>query len=351
MRSARLNVISKIADLAAQNDVLHVVVAGDVWDQQIPAEQTIRQPLDIMGKAAQITWWLLPGNHDPARENGLWDRIVSMGCPDNVKLMLVPQPYEVQPGVFFLPAPWVSKNPGTDNTIWMDTADLPDEAIRIGVAHGSMRDFGGDASQKCTISVFDRIKDARLDYLALGDWHGCMAIHERIHYPGTPEADLFASKDPGWILLVTLSAAGAAPKVEPLRTAEHHWVSHSIEVFPGSQLSDILTPLMDAHIPAHKTLLRVSFKGELPVDEYSAFRAAIADVKASYAYFEADLSELHPLLSVDDLDDLDLAGSLRMSAEALLAQKDNPDATPHEAGIAARALDLLLTYSRREPAP
>ena len=351
MRKARLNVISKIADLAVQHDAFHVVVAGDVWDQQLPAEQTIRQPLDIMGGASQVTWWLLPGNHDPARENGLWDRIRSMGCPANVKLMLTAEPFEAQDNVFFLPAPWTSKNPGADNTGWMDRAELPSGALRIGVAHGSMTDFGGDAAQKCTISVFERVRDAGLDYLALGDWHGRMAINERIHYPGTPETDLFASKDPGWVLLVTLPGRGELPSAVPLRTAEHHWASASLDILPGSQVSVILDGLMDTEIPAHKTLIRTVFKGQLPIDEYTAFQTDIAAAKASYAYFDADVSELHPLLSVDDLDDLDLAGSLRMSAEALIDLKNSPETSGSEAKIAARALDLLLTYSRPAQTP
>ena len=49
-------------------------------------------------------------------------------------------------------------------------------AFRIGLAHGAVTDFT-DAGANIPP---DRDRSARLDYLALGDWHGRMQIGPRV---------------------------------------------------------------------------------------------------------------------------------------------------------------------------
>lgn len=346
LRKARLDMIANLAQLAKAQGVAHILVAGDVWDQEIPSDQTVRQPLDIMRDAGHVTWWLLPGNHDPARDNGLWARIEAMGCPGNVRPMLSAEPIEVAMGVYLLPSPWVSKNPGYDNTTWMDAAQIPDGSIRIGIAHGSVTDFGGDAGQKCVVSAFERVKTANLDYLALGDWHGRVSLGDRVGYSGTPETDSFASKEPGWALIVEIEGQGQIPKVQPYRITSHHWAKLDETVFPGMKAEDILDKLIHDDTPRHQTLVRLSLEGQLPILEYTEMKRSIAEAEASFAYFYTDLTNLHPILKIDDLDDLDLAGSLRLTAEKLMDAKDDENLSHQDRADAARALDLFLSFSQ-----
>lgn len=346
LRKARLEMIANLAQLAKEQQVAHVVVAGDVWDQEIPSDQTIRQPLDIMGDAAHVTWWLLPGNHDPARENGLWTRIEAMGCPHNVRPMLSAKPIEATTGVYLLPSPWVSKNPGYDNTTWMDAAVTPDGSIRLGIAHGSVTDFGGDAGQKCVISAFERVQAANLDYLALGDWHGLVSLGDRVGYSGTPETDSFASKEPGWVLIVEIDGQGQIPTIQPYRITRHHWAKFDKTVLPGMMAEDIFGQLTHEDAPRHQTLVRLKLEGQLPISEYTEMKRSIADAKASFAYFDSNLTNLHPILEIDDLDDLDLAGSLRLTAERLMDAKNDESLSQQDRADAARALDLFLSFSQ-----
>ena len=59
----------------------------------------------------------------------------------------------------------------------------------------------------------DRAATARLDYLALGDWHGTRRIDARTWYSGTPEPDRFKANEPGNVLQVDIARAGAEPIV------------------------------------------------------------------------------------------------------------------------------------------
>ena len=80
-----------------------------------------------------------------------------------------------------------------------------------------------------TRSTADRAAAARLDYLALGDWHGTLEIAPRTWYAGTPEPDRFRANDAGNVLLVELDEPGAparghapahgAPRLAPARAS------------------------------------------------------------------------------------------------------------------------------------
>ena len=105
LRLARQAVITRIAEAARIHKAKHVLVAGDVWDSAIPSNATLRQPLAIMGEAADIHWWLMPGNHDPDGTDGLWDRIDAIKA-ENIHALREAKPVEIDAGVFVLPAPW-----------------------------------------------------------------------------------------------------------------------------------------------------------------------------------------------------------------------------------------------------
>src|SRR5690606_31070946 len=101
-----------------------------------------------------------------------------------------PEPIELAANVLLLPAPCTTRRPGRDLTEWMDIAGTADGAIRIGLAHGAIRDFSEDSATSEIIAP-NRADRAGLNYLALGDWHGAMRVDPRTWYSGTPEQDRF----------------------------------------------------------------------------------------------------------------------------------------------------------------
>jgi len=94
--------------------------------------------------------------------------------------------------------------------------------VRIGLAHGGVRGFGSEGQTGREIIPPDRAQSARLDYLALGDWHARAKISPRCFYPGTPEPDRHKSGARGQVLAVTLEA-GQSPKVTDIATANFDW--------------------------------------------------------------------------------------------------------------------------------
>lgn len=161
----------------------HVLVAGDVFDCPEPGDRVLRSALTKMAASAEIRWWLLPGNHDPARTDGVWTRL-TRDPPSNVSALLTPEPVEAEPGAWILPAPLTHRQSGADATNWFDAAATPPGVLRIGLAHGSVQGFGAETPNNPIAP--DRARRAGLNFLALGDWHGQLQIDAFTWYSGAP---------------------------------------------------------------------------------------------------------------------------------------------------------------------
>ena len=112
LSAARFSAIKRIAAIAAAHGARHVLVAGDVFDAEDLPNATLRRALERMADHARVQWLLLPGNHDPARPGGVWDRIQRFGVPANITVITAEAPVAMADGVVLLPAPLTSKNPG-----------------------------------------------------------------------------------------------------------------------------------------------------------------------------------------------------------------------------------------------
>jgi hypothetical protein len=73
------------------------VLAGDVYDIEEPSELTLGRPIEAMRGFPTIAWHLMPSNHDSARSEGIWARLIDRGLPDNVVLHLEARPAVLGP--------------------------------------------------------------------------------------------------------------------------------------------------------------------------------------------------------------------------------------------------------------
>ena len=61
---------------------------------------------------------------------------------DSLIVMSEAQPHALEPGVWLLPAPLAHRLNLDDPTEAFDAMETPGARLRIGLAHGSIRDFG-----------------------------------------------------------------------------------------------------------------------------------------------------------------------------------------------------------------
>jgi DNA repair exonuclease SbcCD nuclease subunit len=341
LAEARHDAIGRLATVARKAGTAHILIAGDVFDTETPSDPVLRQALSAMAEDAGLQWWLLPGNHDSLGAEMLWDRILS-DAPGNVHPLTEAKPVELCTGVTLLPVPVTRRYPGIDLTDSLDSVSTPEGAIRIGLAHGSVVGFDEDAEG--TIRP-DRDRLARLDYLALGDWHGTKEVTPRTRYSGAPEYERFRHNGRGGCLVITLDGAGAVPKVERVEIGRYLWATLTLPLLPGQDAATALQACLPAS-GRRDTLLSLRAEGRVRLSDQAALREAAELVAPEFGYFSLSTDALETDFDAADLDAIDRGGALRHAAETLRAEAIDATLPEHDRRLATAALNRLYGYLR-----
>ena len=340
---ARHAAIDSLSAAARKHDAGHVLIAGDLFDTETPSNQVWRQALAAIAAAADIQWWIIPGNHDSLAAEALWD-LVRAQSPSNMHLCDASEPVEIAPGAVLLPSPVPSRSPGRDATEWMPGCTTPEGSLRIGLAHGGIVTFGSEDDGAETISP-DRVSSAGLDYLALGDWHGFMRVGDRTFYSGSPERDRFKHRGQGICLAVTIPGPGAVPKVAEFVTGRFDWHDIHLPLTPEQDVTEALaTALPEGGTARRDMLVRVRASGWTRLPKRKELSQAAEDAAPEFGYFELSDAELATECVPEDLDDIAQGGALRMAAEALYGTAKDGSISAEDRAIAEAALRRLYSY-------
>ena len=337
LREARHGAIARLANAARAGGSNLVLLAGDTFDAETPAPETLRQALRAMGDQGDLTWILLPGNHDSLAASELWRRI-AQDAPPNLRAITSDAPLEISVGHWLLPAPCTQRRPGRDLTEAMSAA-TPEGARRIGLGHGGITNFSRDEESAGVIPP-DRAVRSGLDYLALGDWHGQMQVNRSTWYSGTPEPDGFKHDIPGAALQVTLDGPA---QVTPVETAQFRWRRPEMDLVPGDNITARLAEMVSV-TDARDCLLRLTVKGRLPLADRALLASKLDAIAPEFGWFEADLSALAIETMPEDLDEIDRAGALRQAAEELLAEARDITLPKADRDTASAALARLYSF-------
>lgn len=345
---ARFHAVERLAALAVEHAVDSVLVAGDVFDAQTVSDKTIRRLFNAMQGYAG-PWVLLPGNHDAALTESVWTRAHRLGAiPPNVLPCLEPAPRVVAGKFAVLAAPLVQRHTYGDLTEVFVTAETPADLPRIGLAHGAVQGVLADDIDSANPIAGDRAATARLDYLALGDWHGSKRIDERTWYAGTPETDRFKANDSGQALLVSIESRGATPDVQTLRTGRYRWHQTEIRLAVPTDL-DVALEALAASGGDDVLQLRVSGVSDLHGQRrlQQAVDAARARVRA--LMYEAQDLRLEP--TGEDIAALHADGYVGEVLRQLREEQSGPQAERARDAlvILARMLDELSGRSGAKP--
>lgn len=345
LRRQRLATVRRIAELAQAERVDAVLVAGDVFDSSEVSDETVRRCLNAL-EPYPGPWVMLPGNHDPAIAAGIWSRMARLGRPDGLVAAVEPQPILLaEERVAVLPAPLMRRHESLDLTAWFDGAETPAGAVRIGLAHGCVMNRLPEASEAPNQIADDRAERARLDYLALGDWHGTIEIAPRTWYAGTPEPDRFRNNDAGNVLIVTIEGPGMTPRVERRTVGHYRW--HALEIalgadHPAQAVADRLAGLPKE---PDRSVVSITLRGSCSLTDRQTIDAELARQAARFLYFESDDGGLYSEPSDDELDAIDTGGFVRVAVDRLrdMARAGSGD----EAQRARAALLRLYREYRR----
>ncbi len=341
VRDARLQVIRRIGEIAREEEAAFVVVAGDVFEHHGLKPDTVHKALDAMASIG-VPVFLLPGNHDPWTPHSLWrSRRWASEWPDNVTLLGDREPVEGPGGAWLFPCPLLERHTLDDPTEHLSAELGPSDVVRIGIAHGGVREIleglrGGDDEQARTNEVSaDAAERGDLYYLALGDWHSPLQVGDRTWYSGTPEPTRFKERDPGHVLVVDIAKHGATPEVRPVRVAGLAWLKHEFELDDADDIPPV-TDWLDGLPDKAETLVELTLAGGLDATDRAALQQALARARARLRVLSVRDDALRARMADEDLDAIATEGWVREVIDVL--RSDEPGGSR---AAADRALHLL----------
>ena len=347
---ARIDAVRRIGALAVEEECAFVVVCGDVFETNQVSRQVVERSLGAMAAAPEVTFYLLPGNHDPLDAASVYrSPTFSKHRPANVVVLEDSEPVEVAPGVELIAAPWFNKHPLSDLVAGACEGLEPTGEVRIVAGHGALDSFSPDPNHPALISapgLEERLAVGTIHYVALGDRHSTTEVgqSERIWYAGAPEPTDYNETDPGNVLVVELDAAGVQVRVQPVGL---WWFVRRTWELAGDRDVDHLAGWLDGLQNIERTILKLALVGQVSLTQKARIESLLDRHAQRFAALETweRRSELVVLPDGADLDDLGLSG---FAAEALDDLRGlATDADEGRAVVAQDALALLHRLARQ----
>ena len=332
---SRLRAIARLGDLATETGAEFIVVAGDVFDANALAAQTMGRALEALG-ALPVPVYLLPGNHDALLPGAALERA---GQRDNITVLSDSTPIEVRPGVELVGAPLLARY-ATEDLAAKALAELePTDSIRVLVAHGQCEDRSGENKpDRIDLPGLEAAAAAgTIDYVAMGDTHSAGPIGNsgRVWFSGAPEVTDFHDRregveggevNSGKALVVEIdkrSADDVDVKVDERVTGEWTFDALHWEVSDGADVEELLAQL-DAYPEKARTVVKYSIAGTLGLEATRALEEGFASRENIFgALYERErLMDLHLEPSDEELEDLPLSGYAREAMSELLGSPD-----------------------------
>ena len=345
---ARIDAVRRIGALAEEEECGFVVVCGDVFESNQVSRQVVVRALDAIAATPAVTFYLLPGNHDPLDAASVYKSpTFSNHRPANVVVPENSEPVEVAPGVELVAAPWFNKHPLVDLVAGACEGLEPTGGIRIVAGHGALDSLSPDRNNPALIGLErleGRLGAGSIHYVALGDRHSTTEVgrSERIWYAGAPEPTGYDETDPGNVVVVELDAAEARVGVEVRAVGVWRFVPREWELSSDRDI-ERLAEWLGGLAYKERTILKLALVGQVSLAQKARLDSLLDDHADLFAALESweHRSDLAVLPDGADVDDLGLSG---FAAEALDDLRGL--ATGDDEGRAVVAQDALVLLHR-----
>jgi hypothetical protein len=353
LRQERFVAVDRIGAAARACKAAAVLVAGDVFHSNEVEDKWIVEALRAIGGIGAPVL-AIPGNHDHAGAGSVWERrAFTQNQPK-----LAPNLTLVRDALTKLPVGDVDViaqpvRQRFDQIALADLAAAPSESgrARIGLVHAATLSFDEDGAGRALQPLGGEA--AKLDYLALGDFHRqqqvaglpCLAW-----YAGTPEPDGFPSHHQdgareGGCLRVDVDGPGAV-RVTPLPLPGGMlWLRRVQALRDGAAVAELMAQLhAQAAARARGVVCQLDVAGSaLAFADHARLQDALADLRPLLLALQVrgeialqpDAAELHAL-----------AGLPGIAGTAARRLHERAAAGGPEATLAQAALAQLFAHTR-----
>ncbi|MCS4534889.1 exonuclease SbcCD subunit D [Corynebacterium sp. HS2168-gen11] len=345
--SARKDVIATLGQAAVEHKCSCILVAGDVFEHNA-IDPKIRERAIAEFSKLPVPVYLLPGNHDPLTADSIFRSVEKY---DNIHVIGDNALIQLAHDVELVGAPLVSKRSARDLVAEALRPLAPTQKIRIAIGHGQVLARGNDSSFDVIDLGFveQKLADATIDYLALGDTHSAMSLSEtgKVWYSGAPEVTDFleypagnGENNSGKALVVEIEKAGTAASVNVTEIEVGKWrfVAPTWQVNSAADVEEFCQWL-DSFEHKDTTVIKYALIGSVDATTMQWLEEQLTKQKVLFAalYHRERTHNLVLEPTDEDLAAMNVSGFVKQACESLL---DDP--TPQ----AKDALSLLFKLNR-----
>ncbi|MGP9724646.1 metallophosphoesterase family protein [Corynebacterium sp. AOP40-9SA-29] len=382
-REARLAAVERLLTTAGERGCGAVVVAGDVFDDNLVDPVTWRRAVDIL-RRSPVPVFLLPGNHDPYDAASVYRSREFDDLAPTVQVLTDSRPRTVAHSAVpaeILGAPLLSKYMSTDPVAAALTGSVSDDTgddtagdtgddsapgrqpggVRILVGHGATqsRTSGGDPAVIDVAAAAEACREGIINFLALGDTHsvGCLHPDGTVWYSGSPEVTDFREEDgggegrSGYALIVDVAPdvaadAGRAAStigVEEISTGRWRFQALSAHINGPQDVEEWIARLEEM-TEKRTTVVKYALTGSVDLATAAVLDEEMERVRPAFAalYERQRLMDLHVVPGDEELAGADWPGVVGVAARELA------DRGAHEDETAQDALRLLYRLSAQK---
>ena len=240
-RNQLLITFEKIVDLAINENVSLLLIAGDLFDSNRVHGTVIRKVLTAFKKLESngIRVCIIPGTHDIFDEDSIY-RFVEF--PSNVTVFTPEFNRKAYEDLDLTVYGEVFDGRYVDESPIQRLSLSKDSKYHVGMAHCAIK-IEGWIEKDALLLGRNEIANSGLDYLALGHWHSFQDFSQgntKAFYCGAPEPVSMDQKGAGNVLMVTIHNKGDIT-VDPIRVGTRQFDKMSIDVGSVNSMADIVT--------------------------------------------------------------------------------------------------------------
>jgi len=255
-----------VVELAIEEGVDVFLVSGDLFESNQQSRANIDLVIEQFGQLAakDIPICLIPGTHDCFDSTSIYRKVsFQQACPNLTLLTAEGWSYKEFANIDLT----VYGKPNISNRSSKSPLGglkrMTESRYQVAMAHGSLNI--GTVAEDDHVFTSQEIQDSQMDYIALGHWHDVYKCSDKgviAWYSGAPELIARDQKQPGNVLLVTLTDSSKV-SVEQRQTGQRFRDEVAIDAADIESLQQLKASIVEGAQPnlVRRVILR-GLRGE-----------------------------------------------------------------------------------------
>ena len=256
-----LEVFKKFIDLAIEENIEVLLIAGDVFDNLTVNKNTLFFISDQIKRIKNIKVFISPGNHDPYNEKSFYSMI---NWPENVYIFKGDMEFkEVKELNLIIWGAGFRNN--YENETLLKSINVENNKINIMLLHGEI--ISANSKNEYNPIYINDIYKSNIDYIALGHRHKFSGILKEgmttYAYSGCPQGRGFDEEGEKGVIIGEVYKGGTNLSFLPV--CKRKYITKEIDITGTNNYDEVifklLSDLSDEEI--HKNFYKIILKGEL----------------------------------------------------------------------------------------